>query len=256
MKIFTNNELKAVLGLTKLPPVYYLESHIVEACEKEVTGTLVDSDDVALSRPFDEVVLITEMKYDTPELTNVHQSLVVHFTSDGEYRNFNWCSASGYKPKWNNTTIREQFKNCTLEEGLLKLAGRDLSKDSETFSINQSHMVRSLLPFSHKSSVLSLESTLLREPRLRNPKKARAVAQNYILVTPKGTHQGASGTTVPESQRIAATLVCGHWRVFRKKPQSVGSDRHGNALIGKTWVAPYKRGEGEVILEKIRLWLK
>ena len=67
-----------------------------------------------------------------------------------------------------------------------------------------------------------------------------------------------------------AHKVCGHWSTLSKiNPETgrpditlgpdenrLGKDWHGNEKVvkGKTWVNPYKTGQGKEIFETIRQW--
>lgn len=246
MHIFADSELKKVTGLRKLPPVYYIGHEVVADASEALIDETIDTDEVSDSRPFDEMLLLAVDAGGASGLT-----LLVHFLADGSYRNF--MHRDG---KWTNTTVRENISESDdLMSYMLDLAKRDIKADAEMVQANKAAMVAMLLPFSMKKTVIHLEETAVASKR-ENSNKMKRTRQRYIRVGGSNANYIRSKSSGLMSGRsFPATTVCGHWRVFHKNPETVGKNRHGDLEIGKTWVSPYKRGDGKEIANKIRLWL-
>jgi len=107
-----------------------------------------------------------------------------------------------------------------------------------------------IFPFTQKENYIALGTG--RAVGVKGKKKAKK--QRFVYITSDKREPG--GGSVKRDHTFQAHSVAGHKRVYTKNPKTKGHDRNGNEVTGWTWVSPYKRGEGAVIHEKIRVYLK
>tara|TARA_R110000851_G_C13041830_1_gene562204 strand:+ start:16 stop:756 length:741 start_codon:yes stop_codon:yes gene_type:complete len=244
MKILDRELLRKELGIPKQVPIYYISSEVVEDChdrmKEEEVHKYIDDIDGALGglislRPFDEVVLVWTVKEETG-----HTS-ITHYLEDGRYRSF--MERDGV---YLNMTIRENFS----------FVSPDIKKDVEWLRVNRHVAVFSLLPFTRKTNRVVLATGPATSIKANGSTKTKK--QNFLYITTdKKVVTGSKrtlGGTIINRECYGITKVAGFQRFFHVKPDSKGSDRHGNPTVGWTWVQPHLRGEGQELEAKIRIW--
>jgi len=111
----------------------------------------------------------------------------------------------------------------------------------------------SMLPFAEKSTTLTFVENKYTFTIKKNKPVRRT--QNFIYVSDKryipSQQEVNKGYRSEESYK--AFSVAGHRRFFENSKTN-GHDINGEAVTGWTWVAPYKKGLGELICERIRIF--
>jgi len=87
--------------------------------------------------------------------------------------------------------------------------------------------------------------------------KLKRAPQRYLLLVSdkerkKGSYKRQNGSY---TEPIYASKVSGHWRYYQNT-ETMGHNRYGDLITGRTWVNPYTKGEGKELMEKIRIFLK
>jgi len=243
MRIFTDQMLKDGLEIQKVPMTYYLSEKVaLESLKEAEKGAFPDADKLIEVRPFDEVILILTH---TDEFGIDATTTILHVTENGEYRNFQYTPLVGFI----NKTIRENFTK-RFESGALDMFDH-VEEDREQLRLNQAAMALLLIPFIQKKTELHFCTG----KALTTTNKNKYKKKNYMLVSKTGKRYLPSGGH-KKLGTVVAHSVCGHTMHFHKKPDSVGSDRNGNITIGSTWRRPHTSGVGEIVINRIRLWLK
>ena len=233
MRIIPDKLMREALSISKQVPVYYVDMQVIydagQEREKQFNADENQEfmENFADYRPFDEVVIVVERE---------KRYELVHFLSDGTFRNFSQDAGM----EITNQTIRERFA-----------AGKmNVDEDRKRYEQNVNNARAFAMPFSVKKNVVAAcEGRTYAFGRKNNSKK-----QRFLYVTSSVKESIPSGGRIGEVFQI--TSVAGHRRTFRKNPETRGHDRYGLGVVGWTWVRPYKKGDGEEIMTKIRLWTK
>jgi len=247
MRIFTSEMIKNGLGISTMPPIYYISEKVsMEALEEVESGegyAFPKVDVLINSRPFDEVILLITH---TDENGNDAVTTILHVEENGDYRNFQYTPHNGFV----NQTIRENFVK-GLEDGKLDMFD-NFELDAQQMRLNQAAMGLLLLPFTRKNTELHFCTGAA---RTNCKKRNKTKKKNFMLVTRSGKQYISSGAH-KSYDKVVAHSVCGHTMTFHKNPHYMGSDREGNPTKGSTWRRPHETGKGEEIMERIRLWIK
>jgi hypothetical protein len=245
MKILDRELLRKEIGISKQVPIYYMSQEVViksyEEVEDDKVRKCIDNEDGELDnlislRPFEEVVVVISPTED------IKFHSIIHFTEDGGYRNFAITSSGVF----HNRTIRENFSFGDI----------DIERDAEMYRTNSHLTVFSLLPFTRKTNRVVLATGPATSRKANGTSKTKK--QNFLYVTTEKKvvtgSKRSDGTGIVNRECYGITKVAGFQRFFHVKPDSKGSDRHGNPTVGWTWVQPHLRGEGQELEAKIRIW--
>lgn len=243
MELIPDKILRDGLGVKKDTPVYYLGESVVNNSFDKLIKSNDDyhnvsknADDYISKRPFDECVIIFSSKKDS-------FYLITHFENNETYRSFSYSSKEGINHKLLNNTVRENFNFSKI----------NIEEDARMVRLNQNAMISAIAPFCIKKNIVSLSES----KTIKHGKKGKSKKQKFLYVTSntyEPSNQEFKNIKTHESFNI--TKVAGHMRTYHKNPETKGHDRHGNNVVGWTWVRPYTKGEGLEIQNKIRLFLK
>ena len=239
MKIIPNSELKKILktiGYSKeFPPVFYIgesvlmKSHAKAASEKLLSPEILDS------RPFDNLIIITKS---TEELLNVF----LHTEESIVHLSYNVIDNSFISSLW---ALNDRLEKSEMTQELY----------DENIKQIQNVSIIALMPFAVKKTRIIMAEGKSIPFKTGTGNKTKSKKQKYLTLNTNLKVYKKENQTHKVYDSMIATSVCGHWRHYEKK-HTIGHDRHGNLITGKTWVSPYVRGEGKVLEEKIRMFIK
>lgn len=244
MKTLCNQIIREVFRLRRDIPIYHTDDETVIGIVNEAIESqkLVNPSELVENRPFDEMAISVFCKTSDESRLDYFYTLFINTKGDVEVACF-----------YNN----DSFTPVQVSE---------YEHDVEW----QKRMLNSVLSiFNAKKTRLFLSESVVKRKK-KNSNKTKSIKQKVVYIS---TQQKIRIFNSPKSRPHAmyeAHAVCGHWSTLSKiNPETgrpditlgpdenrLGKDRYGNEKVvkGKTWVNPYKTGQGKEIFETIRQW--
>jgi hypothetical protein len=231
MRTLSNSIIRDCYGLKKTVPIYHTDYKVSIDISQEnienIGGKTIY--ELAESRPFDEMVIsvwattITELSVH-PDDFNYY--FTVHLRPDGLISSY-----------------------CFYEDGTeIKYDFIENKEGSKWLFLMLSNIIGI---FSYKQSKIYLGESIVKVPSEKTGKLKRK-KEKVLYITKPQYVKDYRGTMAFENS-YESHLVSGHWRTLG--PEQTGKDRSNKRVVqGKTWVRPYKTGQGKEVFETIRKW--
>lgn len=232
MRTLDNSVIRKFMEIGKDIPIYHTDHKVLQSILNQVweqTGH-VEVENALENRPFDEMVISLWSTTNTPNSLieeNYDFYFVIKFNKDGSFFTMSFTGDG-------SPVLASQ-----LSEGLLGY---------EKWASSVSEYIITM--FLHRQTKIFLCENVVKR---KNKKGSIKRVKQKVIYISNQRHISFTGPQSRASVSYEAHAVAGHWRTL--KSEQIGKDRHDNRnQKGRTWVRPYKTGQGKEIFETIRQW--